>query len=412
VKNRMNFQKRISLFILVLVIFLSALMGFFLIQQTYNQAINLIKNEIRTITTAVAVTPQDKATTALAFTKEATVPISLYLTDNLGTSPILERLPNISEAQVSELALQSNVKNILDLNNLLVGSVELEGSSRLVIIAAKVDAMQARVRSLTTMIILLLGIFIISALGLRFFVARDIKREHELIKRSEQLKIEADQKRILLEFAGDASHELRTPLTVIKGYFELGKKSPAILNNPETISRIISESDRMERTISQLLEVFEIESLPEETFVDFDLSNFLNSKISTFGETNRERELTTSIDDGIRLRANVELFEKILGNLLRNIQVHTQKDDPVRISLTKLKGQIRLIIEDGGPGIAQLEKARLFSRFEKSRSRDKGGSGLGLSIINSAVTKLHGDVLLEPSSLGGLRVELRFASND
>lgn len=408
----MNFQKRISLFILVLVIFLSSLMGLFLIQQSYNQSISLIKNEIRTISTAVTVTPQDKATTALVFSKEASVPISLYLTDGLGTSPILERLSNISEANLSQLVKKSSLRNILDFNNMLVGSVELEGSSRLVILASKDAAIQARVRGFITMIILLFSIFIISALGLRFVVARDIKRERELIKSSEQLRMEADQKRILLEFAGDASHELRTPLTVIKGYFELGKKSPAILSNPETISRLLSESDRMERTITQLLEVFEIESLPTENFEDFDLSNFLKSKLLVFQETNRDRELTCHIDEYIKLPGNRELFEKILGNLFRNIQSHTRNDDPVHISLTRSKGKIRLSIEDGGPGIGHLEKARLFSRFEKSRSRDTGGSGLGLSIINSASRKLQGVVSLEKSHLGGLRVEIEFKTTD
>ena len=289
-----------------------------------------------------------------------------------------------------------------------VGSVGIEGESRLIIIADKSEATSARNKGFLTLLGLLGFIALIMFLGLRFVVSRDIARERSLIETAERLKIETEQKRLLIDFAGDASHELRTPLTVIKGYLELGKKSAEVLNNPETINKLLSETGRMERTISQLLEVFEIESIPEAQLQKMNISEFLTSKLKVFRETNPERPISESIEDDLRVLSNHELLEKIFGNILSNIARHTSKDASVYVSASRVGETTTISIDDAGPGMDIGDRGRLFTRFDKARSRETGGSGLGLSIVNSAVTKMQGAMEMKKSKQGGLSIELKF----
>jgi signal transduction histidine kinase len=83
----------------------------------------------------------------------------------------------------------------------------------------------------------------------------------------------------------------------------------------------------------------------------------------------------------------------------------------VRISLSKDGKKRTLIIEDGGPGLPDTsyrDGIELLNRFDSSRSRETGGSGLGLSIIAAIVHEHHGSLTLRKSDLGGVAVEINF----
>ena len=85
---------------------------------------------------------------------------------------------------------------------------------------------------------------------------------------------------------------------------------------------------------------------------------------------------------------------------------HTPTDAAVNVSLAKIKNHIQLVIEDAGPGLKDFSQ-QAFSRFDKSRSRETGGSGLGLSIIHKIVENIGGEIELSRSNLGGLKTEIR-----
>ena len=387
----------------------SALLGVLLIQQNFNQSIYLISNEIRTIITAVDATTQDKATTALSYGRDAQVPLSIYISDKSSLPlAIVERDVEISDVRLNELSQRAVIGKVIRDGSILLGAVGIEGDSQFLIVSSTQRVTDQRNKALLTLIGLLLLISLAMFVALKLVVTRDIVRERELIETAERLKSETERRKILIDFAGDASHELRTPLTVIKGYLELGRTSTATLNNPSTIERLLQESNRMERTISQLLEVFEIESLPSIDLKITDLSKYLNNKLDILKETNPKRDVTGIIEGELRVLANEELLEKIFGNIFSNIYRHTNDDVKVRVCAFHEGNLLTIIIEDAGPGIKDVEKARLFSRFDKSRSRSSGGAGLGLSILGAAVSKLGGEVDLGSSELGGLKVTLNF----
>ena len=409
----MNLQRRVTLFVVAMVTVLSALLGVLLIQQNYSQSVGQVTSEIRNILTAVEATPQDKVTTALSYGRDAQVPISIYISDNSNVPlPILQRDEGMTDEALNNLYQQALDGKVLKVGTFLIGTVAIEGESHILALSSIKHSTDLRNKAFVTLALLIFLICIAMFAALRLVVARDIRRERILIESSERLKSEVERRALLIDFAGDASHELRTPLTVIKGYLELGKNSPTTLNNPETINRLLQESQRMERTISQLLEVFEIESLPQTQLTSINLSTFLGTKVEILRETNPGRNLIVSIEPNLQVKASDELFEKIFGNILSNIYRHTPDNAAVRVIAQQNRQSVSVIIEDGGPGIEKLESARLFSRFDKSRSRESGGSGLGLSILDAAVKRIGGEVTLEKSELGGLKVSIEIPTTN
>jgi signal transduction histidine kinase len=100
----------------------------------------------------------------------------------------------------------------------------------------------------------------------------------------------------------------------------------------------------------------------------------------------------------------------LLQNLFSNIRRHTPSDAPVKVTLEEHADLIELWIEDGGPGLPDSAYERGpqgFMRFDQSRSRESGGSGLGMSIVAAVVKDLDGSIDFQRSELGGLAVLVR-----
>jgi K+-sensing histidine kinase KdpD len=116
----------------------------------------------------------------------------------------------------------------------------------------------------------------------------------------------------------------------------------------------------------------------------------------------------------ISVTGSADLLTSLLANAIGNINRHTGKTDPVRFSLSKERKQALLVIEDGGPGLpaeAYERGIRGFRRFDESRSRETGGTGLGMTIMNSIVEAHSGEMTIRPSELGGLKLEIRLPLN-
>lgn len=215
------------------------------------------------------------------------------------------------------------------------------------------------------------------------------------------------------EFLGDASHELRTPLTVVKGYVELlsGQSMVDSEQRARAFSRVNSEILRMENLISDLLFLAEFGHVPTDEILDVDLSKLLRSHLSDFAIFNKGREITSSIEDRLTIKGSESHIARLFANIFANISRHTPIDAPVNVRLNRSDHGISLLIEDGGPGLpesAYRMGVQNFQRFDNSRSRENGGSGLGMSIIFAIVREHGGTITLRPSTLGGLGVHIFF----
>jgi K+-sensing histidine kinase KdpD len=211
------------------------------------------------------------------------------------------------------------------------------------------------------------------------------------------------------EFLGDASHELRTPLTVIKGYVEMLSKNQ--LTAPEdksrAFSRVGSEISRMETLIQDLLLLAELGESGARDIETIDLSEIVTAHGTDFTTLNPDRTVGLQVTPGLFIVGSRDYISRFIQNALTNIVRHTSSHDAVRITLVKSGKQIELKIEDAGPGLpesAYREDVRSLNRFDKSRSRENGGSGLGMSIMSAVIEKLDGKFSLRKSELGGLAI--------
>ena len=211
------------------------------------------------------------------------------------------------------------------------------------------------------------------------------------------------------EFLGDASHELRTPLTVIKGYVEmLGKNQlKEDADKERAFNRVGNEIQRMESLVQDLLLLAELGESGAREIEKVDLSEILTAHGTDFITLNPDRKVSLAISQEITIEASRDYLARFIQNALTNIVRHTNNSDPVNISLMTRGKSVEMIIEDGGKGLpesAYREDIRSLNRFDKSRSRENGGSGLGMSIMSAVIQKLGGRFSLRKSELGGLAI--------
>ncbi len=226
----------------------------------------------------------------------------------------------------------------------------------------------------------------------------------------QRIAIEAHSVEAMQQFIGDASHELRTPLTVVKGYSE-------ILTNPlatdeqraRAIERVTREIVRMDLLVADLLLAAEVREAPGPGDQKVPLSALLSSRADEFAAENPDRVLTSSIEPFLFVRGREDLFDRLLINSFSNIVRHTASTVDVRVTLTSVAQRAVLRIEDAGHGLPEYGvRPQRFRRFDQSRSRETGGSGLGMSIMADIAEGLGGTMVTSRSDMGGLALEFVF----
>ena len=233
-----------------------------------------------------------------------------------------------------------------------------------------------------------------------------------LLLRNNSRKLEQQSLLRMQRFLSDAAHELRTPLTVIKGYSELlgTNKIETKEEQEKAFTRVDHEVKRMESLINDLLLTAE---LNEATHLDFELYNIssaLSTHLRDFEILSADRRIESMIEPDLQIKASGDHIDRMIQNIFSNIRRHTPSAAPVKVQLKSKGKEVQLRIEDGGPGLPEdaYNKASYeFERFDRSRSRDTGGSGLGLSIIAAIVKEHSGSISLSKSTLGGLAIYIQ-----
>ena len=253
----------------------------------------------------------------------------------------------------------------------------------------------------------LLSIFTLATMLLGFLVTYVFfRRDTELSNLVSSLE---QRQQLMQEFLGDASHELRTPLTVIKGYVELVTQRRSL--EPEQLdryyARLATEIERMESLINDLLLIAELsENTPRER-VDVDMTSAVRRYTSDLIQLQPRRLVTTDIPEHIAVVCVPEHLDQLLANVFSNIQRHTPDDSAVSVGLRTKGEAVILNVADAGPGIpdsALREGIQFFKRFDPSRSRTSGDSGLGMSIMQGIADNSGGSINLRKSQLGGLEM--------
>ena len=192
------------------------------------------------------------------------------------------------------------------------------------------------------------------------------------------------------EFLSNLAHELKTPLFSIQGY--ILTLLEGAMENPETNKRFLKKAakatDRMTSLIKDLDYLTKIEvnqiNLEKTSFYIHDLCKEIFESLET---SCKEKNISFSIiakDPSLIVLADRNKIGQVLTNLLMNSISYNIEGGETLITISKVKSKVKITIEDNGPGIEDVHLSRLFERFyrvEKSRNRNKGGSGIGLSIV-------------------------------
>ena len=195
------------------------------------------------------------------------------------------------------------------------------------------------------------------------------------------------------EMLSGISHDLRTPLTRLK--LQL-----AMMDKKDTAKKMASDIDEMEKMLNDYLQYAKSQS--EEDYVNINLSDLLNDILRNYDAS--KYELTISDDMEIQGRKN--LIRRSVSNVIENGLSYGNK---VFVEIKKSVSNAIILIDDNGPGIPTKEYQNVFKpfyRIDKSRSLNRSGVGLGLSISQDIVKSHGGNIVLSESKNKGLSVKI------
>jgi len=200
------------------------------------------------------------------------------------------------------------------------------------------------------------------------------------------------------DFVADASHELKTPLALAKVNAEEIRRNPSSPNNREIVEDQLSEIDRMDALLSDLLTLARLDSgRLEVEKKPFDLAVVAGEAAERFLKraAAEHLQLEISLPRELPVRGDAARTGQILAALLDNAVRHTLQGGTVTVSGQALDGKAQISVSDTGPGVPPEHLPRIFERFyraEEARTRKGGGTGLGLAIARDLARAQGGDL--------------------
>ncbi|WP_158068809.1 sensor histidine kinase [Domibacillus epiphyticus] len=200
-------------------------------------------------------------------------------------------------------------------------------------------------------------------------------------------------------FLATVSHELRTPLSYIKGYSEAAMNG--MEGKEKQIAIIHRESKRMERLVNDLLELIRLDSGKMKVDkMPLPFAEIVYRTVETFrpAAKNKMIHFDLNIDEDVIVNGDEGRLEQVMTNILDNAIRYSNKGGMIQITMIQEKETMKLLICDNGVGIQEEELPRITERFyrvNKARTRNDGGSGLGLSIVKQIIELHDGELRIE-----------------
>ena len=216
------------------------------------------------------------------------------------------------------------------------------------------------------------------------------------------------------QFTGNAAHELRTPLALMQAQLELfSTEHPKML--PETadfLHLLREQTERMTQMTKTLLEMSELRTVPCNDHIEIaPMIEEIFTDLTPLAEKNGI--ILESTGDGTMTGSDTLIY-RLLFNLTENAIRYNRPDGMVRITVTEEEKRLIIRVSDTGCGVPEQYRESIFQPFfrvDKSRSRENGGVGLGLSLVWEIVTLHGGEVCVEESSEKGTTIAVRLPSD-
>jgi two-component system OmpR family sensor kinase len=210
-------------------------------------------------------------------------------------------------------------------------------------------------------------------------------------------------------FVADVSHELRTPLAAVVAYAELFERGAR--DHPADLERalrgISTEAGRMGELVEELLLLARLDEGRPLQMQTIDLVGVVIDAITAARTVSADWPISLHVEDVVEVDGDPSRLRQVVDNLLANVRTHTPAGTTTTVRVGWRDGQAALSIADDGPGMTPEESARVFERFfraDPSRSRESGGAGLGMAIVDAIVTAHHGHIELDTAPSHGVHI--------
>ncbi|UCE23295.1 MAG: hypothetical protein JSU74_08290, partial [Candidatus Zixiibacteriota bacterium] len=234
-------------------------------------------------------------------------------------------------------------------------------------------------------LLLLLGMVLGVAL-----VVRDMSRERKLAQ-------------LRNDFVSNVTHELKTPLTSIRMFAEtmLMGRAKNTSDQREYLSAIVNESDKLTRLINTVLDSSKIEQEEKQYHMrTINLSTVVEKAVDAMTYWLREDGfvIVVDIEKEITITGDEDALEQTMNNLLSNAMKYSHNRKEITVRLYGKDGIARVEVQDRGLGIPESKQPHIFEKYYRAHSghsADKGGSGLGLSVVKHIVDAHQGTIELK-----------------
>ena len=403
----MKLQTRLTALVSAIIILISAAIGLFAISITENNEVGRVDSILASAVNQLVDTQDDPLSLALLLADQSDLKFTVSyisaareITSLNQSSGDLQGVPN--DQDLSAGIAEGLTLKVDGINR--IRAIALPDDEFLVLSVSLADIKTAKSQNIRYLFLFTLAMVLLGTAVSNYLFRRD----NELNEVVNSLQKNQDSMR---EFLGDASHELRTPLTVIKGYVELLSKNQIsdVTKTAEYYERVGHEIERMQSLINDLLLIAELE---DQTPIAPEIINFsrevahLSNDLKTLQPM---RPIETRIEPGILINISHNYAQQMLANIFANLRRHTPEDSQVLIVLATAGNKAVLTISDAGPGLPEevyKSGIQYFQRFDRSRSRESGGSGLGMTIMKRIIENASGAIELGKSEFGGLKIEI------
>ena len=209
----------------------------------------------------------------------------------------------------------------------------------------------------------------------------------------------------------NVAHELRTPLTVLRGEVEALQDGVRVVT-PQALQSLADEVVHLGRITDDLhlLAMDDLDALPV-AFTEVDVTALASRAVERWAAAARRAQLQLTVraaaPDTAWALADAGRVQQVLDNLVANSVRYTDSPGSIAIQVSMTAASVLLSVDDSAPGVPLANLTQLFEplyRVDPERSREKGGSGLGLAVCRAIVRALRGEISATSSPLGGLRI--------
>lgn len=223
----------------------------------------------------------------------------------------------------------------------------------------------------------------------------ELKSANNELQKDIEDKVKIDEMR--KEFLDNVSHELKTPIALVQGYAEGLKEN--INDDPESMDFycdvIIDEASKMNKLVKNLLTLNQLESGKDAAVMErFDLTALVKGVLSTMDIMIRQKEARVIFNEEKPVYVWADEFktEEVVTNYVSNALNHLDGEKVVEIKLLKQENNVKVTVFNTGTPIPEADLPNLWNKFykvDKARTREYGGSGIGLSIVKAIMEGMH-----------------------